>query len=375
MADWYYVFVPASRPLRWAGTFVAFATVLPAIFLAHRWMATLGLAEGWRRPSFRVRGRHYAICLVLGTVFVAASLRWPLAFFPLIWGASTLLLEPFNHSRDPDSSLLGDLARGSWTRIARLLAGGAGIGLLWEGFNRLAGARWIYTVPGLEQLKLFEMPLPGFLGFPVFALDCFVIYHALVHLGVALPGWGGKAEPRRRRGRALAGAAAALLFCGAVQIGLDRWTVDSVAPRLAALPGARGQEVAHLEAAGIAAVRELARADSGVVGRRAGLPPGRAGALVRAARLSALRGIGTRNAAAMWRAGLRSPCALAASPQERVSALIRAARGDPRAGRPARVRVWLRAARRACPEGATGPATRREDGSGGLPGERGAGHG
>jgi hypothetical protein len=375
MADWYYVFVPASLPLRWAGTFAAFATVLPAIYLAQRWMDRTGMARGWSRPRFRVGRGHYATCLLLGTAFVGLALRWPDAFFPLIWGAATLLLEPFNHARDPGSSLLGDLARGSWTRIARLLAGGAFIGLLWEGYNRLAGARWIYTVPGLEHLKLFEMPLPGFLGFPVFALDCFVIYHALVNLGVAVPGWsGGRPDravagreaapepgarpaarsapaPSFRPRRAAAAVLLALLACAAVQVGLDRWTVDSFAPRLAGLPGARPAELGHLEAAGLGSPRALARTDSAAVSRRAGLPPGRAGALVRAARLASLRGIGTRNASALWRGGVTSACALARTPQERVSALVRADRDDPRAGRPARVRVWLRAARRACRAG------------------------
>jgi hypothetical protein len=362
MADWYYVFVPGALLPRWAGTIVAFATVLPAIYLAQRWMDEVGLAQGWSRPGFRVGRGHYAGCLLLGAAFVLLALRWPDAFFPLIWGASTLLLEPFNHARDPGSSLLGDLARGSWTRIVRLLAGGAGIGLLWEGYNRLAGARWIYTVPGLEHLKLFEMPLPGFLGFPVFALDCFVIYQALANLGVAVPGWSAgpsgwpsrsASAPRSRGTGLLAGRVAlavllALLFCAAVQVGLDRWTVDSAAPRLADLPGARPAEIRHLEAADLRGPGVLAKTDSTAVSRRAGLPPGRAGALVRAARLASLRGMGTRNAAALWRGSVRGVCALARTPQERVTALVRSERQDPRAGRPARVRVWLRAAERAC---------------------------
>ncbi len=388
MTDWYYVFVPERAALRWPGTFIAFATVLPAILLAHHWMDQLGVARGWGRPPFRVGRRHYAVCLTLGAAFVVLALAWPLAFFPLVWGASTLLLEPFNHSRDPSTSLLGDLARGSWTRIVRLLAGGAGIGLLWEGFNRLAGARWIYTVPGLEHLKLFEMPLPGFLGFPVFALDCFVIYHALVHLDVALPGWSGTVPGSGARGekriplrpaRVAFAAALALLFCAAVQVGLDRWTVDSVAPRLERLPGLEAGDPALLRSAGLGSVRGLAAVDSDVVAARAGVTPARAGALVRAARLAALRGIGTRNASALWRGGIRSVCDLAAASRERVSALVRTrpAGGTPggaprigaRAGKPARVRVWLRAATERCAaalgsrvDAARGPEGRAEDG-------------
>jgi hypothetical protein len=28
----------------------------------------------------------------------------------------------------------------------------------------------------MESLKLFEMPLPGFLGFPAFAFECLTMY-------------------------------------------------------------------------------------------------------------------------------------------------------------------------------------------------------
>ena len=29
---------------------------------------------------------------------------------------------------------------------------------------------------GMENLKIFEMPVPGYLGFPAFALECFTMY-------------------------------------------------------------------------------------------------------------------------------------------------------------------------------------------------------
>ncbi len=61
-------------------------------------------------------------------------------------------------------------------------------GVLWEFWNYWARAKWHYTVPILENLKMFEMPLPGYLGFPPFAVECFtmyvfarVIFHRIVH--------------------------------------------------------------------------------------------------------------------------------------------------------------------------------------------------
>ena len=150
LANWYYVFVPQERWLHWPATVLAFATVLPAIFLAEKWLESLGVAERLRGRSFTLSPTHLRLIPVAGAAFVALALWRPLLFFPLIWGAFTLLLEPWNYRHDRSSSLLGDLAAGRYGRIVRLLMAGAAIGLFWESLNSVAGGRWIYTVPGLE---------------------------------------------------------------------------------------------------------------------------------------------------------------------------------------------------------------------------------
>ena len=48
--------------------------------------------------------------------------------------------------------------------------------MLWEFWNYWSRAKWHYTVPIMEHVKIFEMPLPGYLGFPAFALECFTMY-------------------------------------------------------------------------------------------------------------------------------------------------------------------------------------------------------
>jgi hypothetical protein len=42
-----------------------------------------------------------------------------------------------------------------------------------------AGTRWSYTVPFAGHLKVFEMPVLGYLGFAPFALECFAIWSFL----------------------------------------------------------------------------------------------------------------------------------------------------------------------------------------------------
>src|SRR5207247_10785103 len=144
---------------------------------------------------------------------------FPRYLYPLTLGAVWLIAEPLLYRRDPERSLFADIARGSWGRIARLMAAGLFAGVLWESFNALARGRWIYTVPFLEHWKIFEMPLVGFLGFPFFALEVWSLYHLLA--------------PITSRRTLLASTA----FVALVLRGLDRWTVSSTTPQLADLPG------------------------------------------------------------------------------------------------------------------------------------------
>jgi hypothetical protein len=95
---------------------------------------------------------------------------------PLVWTSWVLLLEPLNY-RAGRPSWLGDLARGDASTLLALLGSGLACGLLWEFWNYWAITRWTYTVPYPPDVKLFEMPVLGYLGFLPFALECYAIYH------------------------------------------------------------------------------------------------------------------------------------------------------------------------------------------------------
>lgn len=348
VANWYYVFLPHDRAERWLGTATSFATVFAAMWLGARAMDALGLARGWRVRPWRVTPRLRRACAVLGLVSLALALAWPRVFYPATWGSVTLLLEPWNHARDPRRSLLGDLERGEPGRLVRLAAGGLFIGLIWEAYNAVAGAKWIYTVPGFEEWKLFEMPLLGFFGFSVFALDAFVLLQTLVLLGVARPPERDAAAPPLDRRRVGVAAVAAACFVAGVLWGIERFTISSYAPRTAdfdAIPADARQALAD---AGYADLRTLAAAAAGAVAPVVPDADERAAReWIAAARLAALRGIGTENAEALRRAGVRSVAELAGADPARLLQRLRVAGGLDAPLREAQVRVWVRAARRA----------------------------
>lgn len=350
--NWYYVFVPDDRLARWIGVTLSFMTVLPAIFLGERWLSARGVAERVRwRPLTIGRGSLFFL-VGAGLLFVALTLAWPLYFFPLVWGALTLLLEPWNYWRDPDRSLLGDLERGRPDRLLRLVLAGLVIGFVWELYNIEARGKWIYTVPGLEGFKLFEMPVPGFLGFPVFALDCFVVYQSLVLSGVAVP-W--RDHRRIRPVRTAVACLTAMAFMVAVLLGMERWNIDSYTPRLADLWVLDDGEAERLRGLGYGDPFELARADPVTLARGMGIERGEAETRVAAARLVTHRGIGTRNARLLWEIGIRSIPELARADPNPTSAELRRRAGRSRAGAPARVGEWIRSARRVVGDREAGP--------------------
>jgi hypothetical protein len=175
---WQYHGLEPNQFLRRVGYDWSFATIFPAMFLT----ATVLRATVFRRMRVRPWGlsrRTYRRLVVAGATAVVLPLLvvspW---LVPLVWIGWALLLEPLNaHAGRP--SWLADLGRGDASRLLALLAAGAMCGVLWEFWNYWAATKWTYTVPYLGGVKVFEMPVLGYLGFPPFTLGCFAMYHAL----------------------------------------------------------------------------------------------------------------------------------------------------------------------------------------------------
>ena len=178
LANWTYVGLPQGRLESWFGYAWSFATITPGIFM------TAGLVEsfGWFRAESRpVRFSHREeiFFMTLGAFLlvipILAPRRIAMYLFAFVWLGFVLLLEPLNHHLHLPS-FLNDLARGYRGRLYSFLIAGPICGWLWEFWNYWAGAKWVYTFPILQQWKIFEMPVPGYVAYPVFALECFAMY-------------------------------------------------------------------------------------------------------------------------------------------------------------------------------------------------------
>ncbi len=199
MEGWRYLELPENMVLRLIGYFWSFATIAPGILVtcdlldaireqtppevrnASRWSSH----AGWASIAVGV--------LLLASPFLVSRDAARYLWAP-VWAGFIFLIDPLN-ARLGRVSILADLAAGRRSRLWTLLASGLICGFLWEFWNYWAVTKWVYTFPFplLRDAKLFEMPIAGFLGFPPFAVEIFVMVELVSVL------WGGSATLCRRR--------------------------------------------------------------------------------------------------------------------------------------------------------------------------------
>lgn len=180
LENWMYIGMPEPLWEQALGSAWAYATIIPAIFESADLLEALGYFETAAARGWRFFLRRRRLMMIVGAAFLLLPLLVPLPgasyLFALVWLGFIFLLEPINYARGHDS-LLADIAQDRGQRLYSLMCGGLLCGLLWEFWNYWASAGWVYIFPMMQELKIFEMPLPGYLGFPAFALECFAMYH------------------------------------------------------------------------------------------------------------------------------------------------------------------------------------------------------
>lgn len=177
LQNWTYAGVPPGWTAIVFGYGWSFATITPAIF------ETSDLVQAMLPPlpgeAMKFSRRTENVLIVLGALCLIFPLVLPLRIaqrlFVLVWIGFVLLLDPVNR-RLALPSFIGDLSEGFRRRLYGFFAAGWICGWFWEFWNNWAGAKWHYTFPMFQNMKIFEMPAPGFLGFLPFALECFAMY-------------------------------------------------------------------------------------------------------------------------------------------------------------------------------------------------------
>ena len=192
--NWYYIGLPELLLLRYFGYVWSFATILPAIFETGDLVSSLrdrrAPPDRLDPPAPRRLGVVAWLAVAAGAVMAAVPVFVHSAYLAApVWLGFILMIDPLN-ARAGDESILGDWYEGHTGRLVNLLVAGLICGLLWEFWNYWGGAKWVYNVPILPDVKIFEMPILGFGGFPPFAVECFAMYVAIRRLF-----WRGASRP------------------------------------------------------------------------------------------------------------------------------------------------------------------------------------
>lgn len=186
---WHYHNLEPNLLLRRVGYDWAFATISPAIFeTAELFAVTVFIRTRQSRPLRLSRNALYMM-IAVGTASAVLPLLVLSAWLvPLVWLGLILMLDPINALRGAPS-IAGDVSRGSYRRLLSLLSAGGLCGVLWEFWNYWAISKWTYTVPYLGNVKVFEMPVLGYLGFPPFAVECWAMYVLARSWGLGVVSW------------------------------------------------------------------------------------------------------------------------------------------------------------------------------------------
>jgi hypothetical protein len=354
LKNWYYINLPHSAVERWLGYAIAYGTVLPGLFETTELLESLGLFKKSKIKKTQISEGGHSVLVLLGALCFVSSLLIPEYFFPLIWIGFTFLLEPFNY-RFGGKSLLRDLEEGNPRKIYVLLVAGVICGFLWEFWNFWALSKWIYTVPFFDKGKGFEMPFLGFLGFPPFAVQAYVMYNF-----ISLFRSGRRWEEStyrlnvEKKTRPLTMILTAILiasFSVLIFMAIDSSTVDSYYPRLKDAYWIEPQYRRELPKVGITSLGDLLsktreKDERDELALRLLIPKEVLIQWVDKARLVRLKGLGVENLRLLESVGIDSIPALAKENPESLYDKLEQAPREKVLPRKAMIRIWVREAQK-----------------------------
>ena len=181
--NWHYQGVEQFTPLAYfLLASLDFSSVIPAVFGMAELMGSFDFIRRMR-PWIMIRDdrRTTLAFFTAGWMMLALLLVWPLYFFPFVWISVYFITEPLNVWLG-NRSLAEGTRRGDWRPVVSLFLGVLVTGFFWEMWNYYAYPKWIYSVPGVGVLHVFEMPLLGYGGYLPFALELYALYHFVMGL-------------------------------------------------------------------------------------------------------------------------------------------------------------------------------------------------
>jgi len=175
LKNWTYIGLPENMVVRYAGYAWSFATITPVMLLTYELLDTLLPGKNPTTSPRLPSGVFYGF-VIFGAAGMVAPFIWPSTYMaPLVWVGLTFLLDPIN-GRLGERSFLSEFFTGHFRSMPIMFLAGLICGILWELWNFWATTKWQYDVPYVGHIKIFEMPVFGFLGFLPFAVESYAMY-------------------------------------------------------------------------------------------------------------------------------------------------------------------------------------------------------
>ncbi|MDH3215477.1 MAG: hypothetical protein OEN01_04190 [Candidatus Krumholzibacteria bacterium] len=175
LKNWRYVGLPENMVVRYIGYAWSFATISPGMFVTYELLEVMLPGAGRVEHPRLSNGVFYGF-VAGGLICLIVPLVWPSTHMsPLVWIGFAFFLDPIN-GRLGERSFLSEFFTGRYRSMLIMFLAGLVCGILWEFWNYWATTKWEYNVPYLGHIKVFEMPILGFLGFLPFAVESYAIY-------------------------------------------------------------------------------------------------------------------------------------------------------------------------------------------------------
>jgi hypothetical protein len=155
---------------------LSFSTVMPAVFgtaeLAgtFKWIKNISISK-----KIIADNKTIQIFISTGLIILSLILIFPKIFYPFVWISVFLLIEPIN-IKVGNKSIFEFISIGDWRPLLALAFGGLICGFFWEMWNYFSYPKWKYYLPGVNNFHLFEMPLPGYIGYIPFPLELYAVF-------------------------------------------------------------------------------------------------------------------------------------------------------------------------------------------------------
>ena len=181
--NWYYLGVETFSPIEYIiHASICFSTVLPAVLSTEEFLSSFPRLTEPLKNFFPLRlinpVRIAWPVLIIAALGLTGIGRWPDYLFSLLWISPLLVITAIRRIRSAQT-IFASIEKGDWRTIWLPAMAALMCGFFWEMWNFHSLAHWRYSVPYVERLHLFAMPLLGYAGYLPFGLECMVVANFL----------------------------------------------------------------------------------------------------------------------------------------------------------------------------------------------------